>query len=109
MYNTMTESMPGHRVGTSPSLHSGEDLSSGLAVSDVVSLTNEEVRVRAMVGLRWRNQKATSDVNLEASLDHSVDLEPVSANSNFAKFATLIETSDFDLFEGTVGRCSENP
>ena len=111
IYKTMTESMPGQRVGTSPSLDSGEDPSSDFVLSEVVSLTEEDVSVRAIVGFRWRSQKATSEVNLDASLGHSVDFEPAaSANSSFAKLATLIETDDDGdgLLIGTEGGCSEN-
>lgn len=62
--------MPGQRVGTS--LYTGSE---GKSSSDLVRESADEefaavvdaVSVRAMVGLRWRSQKATSEVNFDAS------------------------------------------
>jgi len=68
----------------------------------VVSLF--EVRVRAMVGFRWRNQKATSDVNLP--LLHPILLVSGDLFSSFTEGVVLLSSSFASGLATLIGNTS---
>ena len=110
MYKTITESMPGQRF-TSDSLSLPSDDPSSpfdkLASSaPLVSFSGDafctiplvDVSVLAIGMVKWRSQKATSLVSLDASVHESRDF---SASSNWADAALNIPEED-----GRTGGCS---
>ena len=111
MYRTMTESIPGQRTSGSLSplsddasspfdeLASSEPLLSCFSGDGFCTIPLVEVSVLAIGMVKWRSQKATSLVSLDASLHESRDF---SASSSWADAALNIPEEE----GGTGGRSS---
>ena len=125
MYRTMTESIPGHWTSGSVSPESDDEPSSEVEFASVFGewstsslsgwlvwlarlawlvwlvIALLDVRVLAMGMVKWRNQKATSLVNFDASLHQSCDLL---ASSNWARLAALKMADVEHLVGGTSSK-----